>query len=163
MSLALSLGGEIIGCDALQLYRGFDVATAKSSLEDRRRVPHHLVDEVEPARDFNLADYVRSADAAIRAVRERGRLPIVCGGTGLYLRGLLRGVVDAPARDEKLRERLRNIAWRRGSSSLHRWLTRIDAESALRIPTGDTQRVARALELALSGGASWSRRLPDKL
>jgi tRNA dimethylallyltransferase len=131
-------------------------------LEERRRVPHHLVDEVEPATDVNLADYVRRADAAIRAIRERGRLPIVCGGTGLYLRGLLRGVVDAPARDERLRERLRNVARRRGSPSLHRWLERVDPESARRIAMGDTQRVVRALELALSGGASWSRRLREE-
>jgi tRNA dimethylallyltransferase len=120
------------------------------------------VDEVEPATDFNLADYVRRADAAILEIRGRGGLPIVCGGTGLYLRGLLRGVVEAPARDQRLRERLRNVARRRGSPSLHRWLERVDSESARRIARGDTQRVIRALELALSGGASWSRRLREE-
>jgi tRNA dimethylallyltransferase len=120
------------------------------------------VDEVDPATDFNLADYVRRADAVILATRERGALPIICGGTGLYLRGLLRGVVDAPARDERLRERLRNVARRRGPQSLHRWLARVDPESARRLTQGDTQRIVRALELALSGGPSWSRRLREE-
>jgi tRNA dimethylallyltransferase len=159
--VAESLDGEIIGCDALQVYRGFDVATAKPSLEDRRRVPHHLIDELDPRRDFNMADFVRSADRLILEIRARGRVPIVAGGTGLYLRGLLRGVIGAPPRDERLRERLRAIARRRGPASLHRWLRRLDPESAQRLTPNDSQRIVRALELALSGEATWSRRLRE--
>jgi tRNA dimethylallyltransferase len=161
LRVAEQLGGEIIGCDALQVYTGFDVATAKPTLEDRRRVPHHLVDELDPRRDFNMADFVRAADRLVTEIRARGRVPLIAGGTGLYLRGLLRGVVDAPPRDDRLRERLRAVAERRGTPSLHRWLGRLDAESAARLSPADTQRVVRAMELALSGGTTWSRRLGD--
>ncbi len=159
MLLAERLGGEIVGCDALQVYTGLDAATGKPSPELRRRVPHHVVDFADPRRDFNLADYVRAAEEAIRGVVSRGRVPIVVGGTGMYLRGLLRGVVDSPARDDVLRERLRTIAARRGSSRLHRWLGRLDPSSSARIAPADTQRVVRALELALAGGGTWSERL----
>jgi tRNA dimethylallyltransferase len=144
------------------VYRGFDVATAKPSEEDRRRVPHHLVDAVDPRRDFNMADFVRAAEALVSEIRARGRVPLVVGGTGLYLRGLLRGVVEAPPRDERTRERLRAIAEGRGPRRLHRWLARLDPESAGRLPPTDCQRIVRALELALSGGGTWSQRLRDE-
>jgi tRNA dimethylallyltransferase len=114
---------------------------------------------VDPRRDFNMADYVREAERIINDICSRGLLPIVAGGTGMYLRGLLRGIVDAPARDRRLRERLRAVAGRRGTPSLHRWLARRDPASADRLAPGDTQRVVRALELALSGDATWSERL----
>ncbi len=159
MALAGRIDGELIGCDALQVYRGFDVATAKPSVEARRRVRHHLVDEVDPGTDFTLADFVRRAEAAIAEIAARGRQPIVVGGTGLYLRGLLLGIVDAPPRDEALRARLRRAARRRGAPSLHRWLARRDPASAHRVAPGDTQRVVRALELALTGELTWSERL----
>jgi len=158
MALAGALEGEIVGCDALQVYRGFDRATAKPSLEDRRRVAHHLVDCVDPRIDFSLADYVRDAEIAIDAIRERGRLPIVVGGTGLYLRGLLYGVMPAPPRDPQLRARLRRVVERGGHARLRRWLARRDPDSAARIAAGDTQRTVRALEILLSD-ASWSQRL----
>jgi tRNA dimethylallyltransferase len=146
----------------LQIYRGFDVATAKPTPAERALAPYHLIDFVDPARDFNLADYVRRAEEVIEEVRARGRLPIVAGGTGLYLRGLLRGVVDAPPRDAQLRRRLRKVAERRGAPSLHRWLARLDPETAGRLATGDTQRIVRAMELVLSGDATWSRRLREE-
>ncbi|HKQ62978.1 MAG TPA: isopentenyl transferase family protein, partial [Candidatus Polarisedimenticolaceae bacterium] len=92
--LAERLGGEIVNCDALQVYRGLDAATAKPSAGARRGIPHHLIDVADPRRDFSLADYVRQAEAAIAGIAARGRVPIVAGGTGLYLRGLLRGIVD---------------------------------------------------------------------
>jgi tRNA dimethylallyltransferase len=117
------------------------------------------VDCVDPRRDFNMADYVREADRIIAEVAARGRVPIVAGGTGMYLRGLLRGVVDAPPRDDRLRERLHAIAERRGAPRLHRWLSRLDPGSAERLPPGDSQRIVRALELALSGDETWSDRL----
>lgn len=106
-----------------------------------------------------MADYVRSAESIVSEIAGRGRVPIVAGGTGLYLRGLMRGVVDAPARDARLRDRLRRVARRRGAASLHRWLQRRDPESAARLAPGDTQRLVRALELALSGESTWSERL----
>jgi tRNA dimethylallyltransferase len=158
MALAEALEGEIVGCDAVQVYRGFDRATAKPSLEDRRRVAHHLVDCVDPRIDFSLADYVRDAEIAIEAILRRGRLPVVVGGTGLYLRGLLRGVMPAPPRNPILRARLRRVVERGGHERLRRWLARRDPDSAARIAAGDTQRTVRALEMLLSD-ANWSQRL----
>jgi tRNA dimethylallyltransferase len=153
------LHGEIVGCDALQVYRGFDAATAKPTREDRALVPHWLVDVADPRRDYSLADYVRDADAAIAAILARGHVPIVVGGTGMYLRGLLKGVVSAPARDEALRARLRRMAARFGAARLHRWLRHRDPLSAARVPPGDTQRVVRGLEVALAAGSTWGQRL----
>lgn len=143
----------------MQVYRGFDAATAKPTVEERRRVPHHLVDVIDPGRDFTLAEYVALASEALRDVSQRGRVPVVVGGTGLYLRGLLRGIVAAPARVGPLRERLRSLARRYGTPRLHRWLARLDPGSASRLPPRDTQRIVRALEIALAGGATWSERL----
>lgn len=157
--MAERVGGEIIGCDALQVYRDFDAATAKPAAEERLRVRHHLVDFVDPRRDYTLADYVRDADAAIADINARRATPIVVGGTGLYLRGLMKGIVEAPARDEKLRARLRDVTARHGSPRLHRWLSALDPVSAARLAPADAQRVIRAIELALAGGRSWSERL----
>ena len=144
------------------MYRGFDVATAKPPPADLLRVPHHLVSHVDPLRDYTLAADVRDADRAILGIVSRGRLPIVAGGTGMYLRGLLRGVVDAPARDPELRDRLRRLAERHGAARLHRLLLRCDPESARRLPPADAQRVVRALEIALAGGGRWSERLREE-
>ena len=157
--VAERLGGEIVGCDALQVYRGLDAATAKPSRQERERVPHWLVDVADPRHDYSLADYVREADAAIAAVVARGRVPVVVGGTGMYLRGLLKGVVPTPPRDEGLRERLRGLAARFGAPRLHRFLASIDPATALRLPPTDTQRVVRALELGLNSGETWSAAL----
>jgi len=149
------LGGEIVGCDALQVYAGFDVGTAKPSQAERARVPHHLVDVADPRTDFSVAEYVRRADDAIRGIAARGRVPVVVGGTGMYLRALLRGLISAAARDEALRARLRRMAERFGSPRLHRWLAGKDPASAARIPPKDTQRIVRALELAMAGVTTW--------
>jgi tRNA dimethylallyltransferase len=160
VELAQELGGEVVGCDALQVYRDLDVATAKPSAGDRQRVPHHLIDFVDPRTDFTLAAYVRLAEQAVQAIAGRGRVPIVVGGTGLYLRGLLRGIIPAPERDPELRERLRRIADRGGLPRLRRWLARLDPGSVGRIAPGDTQRTLRALELALHE-VVWSARLAE--
>jgi tRNA dimethylallyltransferase len=157
--VAERVGGEIVGCDALQVYRGLDAATAKPSRKERERVPYWLLDIADPRSDYSLADYVRDADAAIAAIEARGRVPIVVGGTGMYLRGLLKGIVAAPPRDEALRARLRALAARFGASRLHRLLASLDPASAQRLRPGDAQRVVRALELALSSGETWSARL----
>ena len=159
LELALRIDGEIVNCDALQVYRGFDVATAKPPLDHRRRVRHHVVDCVGPDRDFNLAEFERLATEAVSEIARRGKVPIVAGGTGMYLRGLLRGIVASPGRDEPLRSRIRAIGARRGATALHRWLRRLDPDSAARIPPGDVQRLARAVEFALLDGGKWSERL----
>ena len=104
--LAERFGGEVIGCDSMQVYRGFDCGTGKPSAELRARVPHHLIDVADPAQDFNLGDYVRRAEAILETLHSTGRRPILVGGTGLYLQGLLRGIFEGPRRDEALRERL---------------------------------------------------------
>jgi tRNA dimethylallyltransferase len=153
------LRGEVVGCDALQVYRGLDAATAKPSRDERERVPHWLVDCADPRRDYSVADYVRDADEAIAGIRSRGHVPVVAGGTGMYLRGLLKGIVAAPPRNEVIRARLRARLARWGAPRLHRLLARLDAASASRLPAQDGQRVVRALELVLARGETWSARL----
>jgi tRNA dimethylallyltransferase len=159
VALSEMIGGEIVGCDALQVYRRLDVATAKPSTGELDRAVHHLVDLVDPEIDFSLADYVALAEKAVGEIHTRGRVPIVVGGTGMYLRGLLRGIVDAPERDAALRDRLRRMAARFGTARLHRWLGTVDPVSAARLPVGDTQRIVRALEVVLAGGTPWGERL----
>ncbi len=159
LEVARLLRGEIVGCDAYQVYRGLDAATAKPSAEFRRAVPHHLVDCVDPRTDFSMADYVRAADRAIATIAGRGCVPLVVGGNGLYLRGLLRGVIEAPARDPELRTRLHRIIDRGGASRLFGWLGRHDPETARRLGPGDVQRLVRAIELARGDGGNWSERL----
>jgi tRNA dimethylallyltransferase len=147
-------GGEVLSVDSMQVYRGFDRGTAKPEADERRRVPHHGVDLADPRRDFSLGDFVRAAEQAIAAICARGRLPVLVGGTGLYLRGLLKGIVEAPRRDEGLRQRLRMTAARRGQPFLHRLLGRLDPEAASRVPPRDRQRTVRALEVRIAGGQS---------
>ena len=159
--VAERIGGEIVGCDALQVYRDVNVGTAKPAAELRHRVPHHLVDVVDPRISFTLGDYVARAEAAVAAIAGRGGVPVVVGGTGMYLRGLLRGIVATPVADPVLRERLRRMAARFGSPRLHRWLARLDPGSAARLAPGDGQRVTRALEGALAG-AVWSHALREQ-
>ena len=155
------IGGEIVGCDALQVYRGVTAGTAKPTPQQRRRVPHHLVDVVEAKTRFTLGAYVARAELALAAIAARGAVPVVVGGTGMYLRGLLRGIVATPAADPILRERLRRMGARFGGHRLHRWLAHLDPDSAAHLPAGDAQRVTRALEAAL-GGATWSRALREQ-
>ena len=159
LEVARQLGGEIVGCDAYQVYRGLDAATAKPPAESRRAVRHHLVDCVDPRTDFSMADYVRAAERAIATIAGRGHVPLVVGGNGLYLRGLLRGVIEAPGRDSELRARLHRIIEQGGASRLWSWLGRHDPETAGRLRPGDVQRLVRAIELARGDGANWSERL----
>jgi tRNA dimethylallyltransferase len=150
--LAERLGGEILVCDSTQVYRRFNIGTAKLPLSEQRGIPHHLIDLVEPEEVFTAGDYRRRALEALRTVGEQGKLPIVTAGTGLYLRALLEGLADAPARSEELRSRLRRRAERFGAGYLHRLLERLDPGSAERIAPRDTQKVIRALEIrALAG------------
>jgi tRNA dimethylallyltransferase len=152
LRLALAREGEIVSCDSLQVYRGLDVGSAKATPEERARVPHHLLDVVEPGQDFSAAEYARRAREALRGIRERERLPIVAGGTGLYLRAVLEGLFEGPARDEALRGRLEGMASRFGSGRLHRLLAHVDPDSAVRIPPRDLVRVVRALEVFKTTG-----------
>lgn len=147
LSLARERGGEIVSCDSLQVYRGLDVGSAKATLAERASVPHHLVDVADPCEAFSAADYARLARAAIGQITARGRLPIVAGGTGLYLRALLRGLFAGPARDDVLRHRLERLAARFGNARLHGVLARLDPAAAARIHAADRVRIVRALEV----------------
>jgi tRNA dimethylallyltransferase len=130
LALARKFEGEVVNCDSTAVYRGFDIGTDKVRPEDRRGVPHHLIDIVDPADEYTAAQYAHDAAAAIRAVSDRGRLPIVAGGTGFYFRALTRGLFPGPGRDAALRARLDLVAARRGVDRLHRLLRRVDAASA---------------------------------
>jgi tRNA dimethylallyltransferase len=152
LEVARERGGEIVSCDSLQVHRGLDIGSAKAGAAERRAVPHHLIDVVDPDEDFSAADYARLAGAAIEDVARRGRLPVVAGGTGLYLRALRRGLFAGPSRDAELRRRLESVAGRRGDAILHRMLARVDPEAARRIAVGDRVRVVRALEVYRASG-----------
>jgi tRNA dimethylallyltransferase len=147
MELACAHRAEIVSCDSLQVYRGLDVGSAKPSAEERRRIPHHLVDVRDPDEPFSAADYASLARASLAAIAARGRLALVVGGTGLYLRALLDGLFEGPSRDEALRSRLAGLAERFGDARLHRLLARVDPEAARRIQARDRLRVVRALEV----------------
>jgi tRNA dimethylallyltransferase len=152
MRIARARPAEIVSCDSLQVYRGLDVGSAKPGASDRAAVPHHLIDVVDPDEGFSAADYARMARRAIADIHARGRSPIVAGGTGLYLRALLHGLFEGPARDQPLRRRLSAIADRHGDARLHRVLARVDPESAARIEVRDRVRVIRALEVHRATG-----------
>lgn len=147
LRLARARGGEIISCDSLQVYRGLDIGSAKATPQERREVPHHLLDVVDPDQDFSAAEYARRARAVLPQIVGRGRLPVIAGGTGLYLRALLEGLFEGPSRDQPLRRRLEAIAGRHGDARLHRLLGHVDAEAASRIAARDRVRMVRALEV----------------
>jgi len=147
LAVAERHGGEIINCDSTAVYRGFDIGTDKIAPGDRRGIPHHLIDIVEPSGDYTAAQYAREAAGVIRDVHARGRLPILAGGTGFYFRALTRGLFPGPGRDAALRRRLESIAERRDVTFLHRMLGKIDPASALRIQPRDLKRLVRALEV----------------
>jgi len=150
LALAERLHGEIVSCDSVAVYRGMDVGTAKPTPQERARVPHHLIDIAEPDQPFTAGEYSRRARAALREISNRGKLPIVTGGTGLYLRALTEGLFAGPSRHEDLRKRLRQSAERRGSAWLLRLLTRLDPTSARRIHANDTAKLIRAIEICLA-------------
>lgn len=149
LALAERLDGEIINCDSVQVYCGFNVGTGKTPLEGRQGIPHHLIDTVQPAQVFTAGDYRREALRVLAEVRARGKWPIIVGGTGLYLRALLLGLFDGPQRSEELRARLSALARRRGREFLHRLLGRLDKRAAARIHPRDTPKIIRAVEVRL--------------
>lgn len=147
--LAQRLDGEVLACDSTQLYRGFDIGTAKPTIEERQGVPHHLLDVLEGEEESTAGGYRERAIEVLNELRKRGELPILTVGTGLYLRALLEGLADVPQRSEELRERLRAGAAEHGPGYLHRMLHRLDAESAAKIAAADEQKLIRAIEVCL--------------
>lgn len=161
IDLALRFGGEIVNADSMQVFRFMDVGTAKPTPADRARAPHHLIDVVAPDEPYSAGLYARAARKAIAAIHARGRVPILTGGTGLYIRAVLHGLVDGIAADAALRESLESEhrrAERAGDAGrLHRRLAESDPEAAARIHPHDTRRVVRALEIAAETGRPTSR------
>jgi len=153
-SLALVLAerfhGEIVNCDSVAMYREFQIGTAKPSPEERARAPHHLFDFVDPTGRITAGEYARAARQTLAEIRSRGSLPIVAGGTGLYLRALLEGLFPGPQRSEELRERLREKAEQKGSPYLHRILLRLDPQAAGKIHANDLPKLIRAIEVCLA-------------
>lgn len=153
LQLAPRLGAEIVSCDSLQVYRGFDIGSAKPTADERARVRHHLVDVAEPGDPtFSAARYAELAWPVLEDLAARGRLPLVVGGTGLYLKALMAGLFEGPARDEHLRRRLEAWAERFGDARLHRLLAHVDPQTAARVQPADRVRVVRALEVYHSSG-----------
>ena len=147
--LAERLNGEVIACDSTQLYRGFDIGTAKPSREERRRVKHHLLDVLDGREEATAGGYRQRAVLVLEDLRTRNKLPLFTVGTGLYLRVLLEGLADVPQRSEELRERLRTRAAEHAPGHLHRVLQRMDRESAKKIAPADEQKLIRAIEVCL--------------
>jgi tRNA dimethylallyltransferase len=152
LALAERYDGEIINCDSTAVYRGFDIGTDKPGVESRRGIPHHLIDIAEPTEVYTAAQFAHDAASVIRQIHERGRLPILVGGSGFYYRALTRGLFPGPGADDALRTRLDRIADRRGVERLHRLLKRADPESAERIMPRDRKRLVRALEVYFATG-----------
>jgi tRNA dimethylallyltransferase len=148
LSVAQLFDGELVGCDSLQIYRHFNLGTAKTPPSERCGIAHHLIDLIDPDRTFTAGDYARSGREALAGITARGKLPVVAGGTGFYLRALLEGLFPGPERDEALRERLfRREQARPGF--LHRLLRRLDQPTAARIHPHDAKKLIRAIEVSM--------------
>jgi tRNA dimethylallyltransferase len=153
LRLAARFNGEVINCDSVQIYRLFNTGTAKLPLDSRRGIPHHLIDIADPDEVFTAGDFARAGREILRDIAGRGRLPIVTGGTGFYLRALLDGLAPGPQRDAGLRTRLKAREVRK-PGSLHRLLTRFDPPTAARIHPNDIPKVMRAIEICISSRTS---------
>jgi tRNA dimethylallyltransferase len=165
IALAERFDGEIVNCDSVQVYRGLNVATAKVPMEERRGVPHHLIDVVEPTVNFTAVAWAEEAKRVIAGVEAGGKRAILVGGTGFYLRALTTRFFDSPEIDESLRPRLQRIMEKRGSEHLHRMLSRVDPKLAAKFATRDWSRVIRALEVYFSSGrplSEWQERSPEE-
>lgn len=150
--LAQKFSGEVVACDSTQLFRGFDIGTAKPSRTERQGVPHHLLDVLDPAEPSTAGGYRERALAVLADLRGRNKLPILTVGTGLYLRALLEGLADLPERSEEIRQRLRASAAENGSGHLHRMLEHLDPAAARQIAAADEQKLIRAIEICLLSG-----------
>ena len=160
LALAERFHGEIVNCDSVAMVREFEVGTAKPSAAERARAPHHLFDVVAPTGYITAGEYARQARGVLNEIKQRGQLPIVVGGTGLYLRALIDGLFPGPQRSEELRARLRERAGQKGPESLHRILRRLDPASSEKIHPNDTPKLIRAIEVCLASrqqmSAMWS-------
>ena len=150
LALAEHFRGEIVNCDSVAMYREFEIGTAKPTLAERARAPHHLFDFVDPGDYITAGEYARQAREVLRQIKARQALPIVVGGTGLYLRALLEGLFAGPQRSEELRQRLRQRAGKKGQAYLHRILSRLDFAAAAKIHANDTPKLVRAIEICLA-------------
>ena len=150
LRLAEEFGGEIVSCDSVAVYRGMEIGTAKPSLEERGMVPHHMIDVAWPDEACTAGDYSRMARESLAGIVERGHVPIVAGGTGLYLRALIDGLFPSPPQQDGLRDRLRKTAATRSAAYLHRILKRLDSVAAEKIHANDVSKVVRAIEVSLT-------------
>jgi tRNA dimethylallyltransferase len=157
LDLAQKFNGEIVSCDSVAVYRGMDLGTAKPTTEERARVPHHLIDVAEPDEPFTAGEYSRRAREALREISARGRLPVITGGTGLYLRALTDGLFAGPERQTKLRARLELSRSKHAEGWLHRILARLDQATAERIHANDTPKLIRAIEVCIAGRKPFSK------
>jgi tRNA dimethylallyltransferase len=162
LALAARFPAEIVSCDSVAVYRGMEIGTAKPTPAERALVPHHLIDILTPDQPCTAGDYSRLAREAIAGITQRGRIPIVAGGTGLYLRALLEGLFSAPQRNEPLRLKLRALAQHRSPAHLHRILNRLDPAAAALIHANDTPKVIRAIEVTLIARSPISRQWEDQ-
>jgi tRNA dimethylallyltransferase len=162
LALAERFNGEIVSCDSVAVYRGMDLGSAKPSRAERAHIPHHMIDVADPDQPFTAGAYSRQVRAALREIASRGRLPIVTGGTGLYLRALTEGLFAGPQRQEELRTRLRRSNERHGTGWLHRVLARLDSVSAERIHSNDAPKLIRAIEVCLAGRRPMSQVLASE-
>ena len=159
LSIARRLPSEMVNCDSVAMYREFEIGTAKPTAAERAEAPHHLLDCVAPNDYMTAGEYARQARQVLGEIRERRHLPIITGGTGLYLRALLEGLFPGPQRSEELRERLRERAQERGAGHLHRILQRLDSTAAARIHANDIPKVIRAIEVCLAARQPMSQLL----
>jgi tRNA dimethylallyltransferase len=163
VELALRVGGEVVNFDSVQIYKGIQIATAKPTVEEMRRVPHHLIDYVDPNINYTAVDWARDSAEKIVEIESRGNVPVLVGGTGFYLRTLREPLFESPSTDTELRGRLRDIHNARGPEHLHRILRKVDPELAATLAERDYVRVMRALEVYFQTGERLSKRQPERL
>lgn len=160
--LAKHIGGEVINFDSVQIYKGIQIATAKPSEEEKHGIPHHLIDYVDPNINYTAAAWAADATAKIVEIESKGKIPILVGGTGFYLRTLRQPLFESPKTDQSVRDRLRKISDRKGSEHLHRILARLDPDAAEKLFPRDSPRVMRALEVICQTGNLFSKQQPNR-
>ncbi len=159
LTLARRYDCEIVSVDSMQVYRYMDIGTAKASVSERSEIPHHLIDIVDPDEDYDAAKFAKDGLQAIRDIHSRGKIPLLTGGTGLYLRALFEGIFPGVPGDEEIRQTLKDRLLTEGASKLHEELSICDSISAKRIHENDTQRLLRALEVFYVSGIPWSEHI----